>query len=124
MKKKIVLMSAALLIAVASALAINGNLFSNSENPLPNFQVTVFQYGGGSTQSNAEIEVVDSNNGWILSGTTGSNGIYSCPWPGSLGNYTVRAWYPARPNDGQNGQTGFSYTGSSIITSVTLGPNY
>ncbi|MBK6504650.1 MAG: hypothetical protein IPG02_03075 [Ignavibacteria bacterium] len=124
MKKKIVLMSAVLLIAVASALAINGNLFSNSENPLPNFKVTVYQYGGGSTQINAEIEVYDSNNNRLFSGTTGDGGIYSREWPGSLGNYTVKAWYPARPNDGQNGQNGFTYSGASIVTSVTLGPNY
>ncbi|MBK8982039.1 MAG: hypothetical protein IPM38_06875 [Ignavibacteria bacterium] len=124
MKKKIVLLSAVLLIAIASAFAINGNLFSNQQAEALQFLVTVYQYGGGSTQSNAEIEVVDSNNGWILSGTTDSNGVYSCLWPGSFGNFTVRAWYPARPNDGQSGQTGFSFTGSSVYTSVTLGPNY
>ena len=124
MKKKIVLLSAVLLIAITSAFAINENLFSYSENPLPNFKVTVYQTGGTSTQANAEIEVTDSNNGWILSGTTGSNGVYSCPWPGSIGNYTVKAWYPARPNDGQNGQNGFNYSGADIVTSVTLGPNY
>ena len=117
-------MSAVLLIAVASALAINGNLLSNSENPLPNFKVTVYQYGGGSTQINAEIEVYDSNNNRLFSGTTGDGGIYSRDWPYSFGNYIVKAWYPARPNDGQNGQNGFTYSGASIVTSVTLGPNY
>jgi len=124
MKKKIVLLSAVLLIAVVSAFAINGNLFSNSGNPLPNFQVTVYQYGGSSTQMDAEIEVYDSGNNPLFSGTTGTGGIYSRDWPYSLGNYTVKAWYPARPNDGQNGQNGFTYSGASIVTSVTLGPNY
>ena len=124
MKKKIVLLSAVLLIAITSAFAINGNLFSNSENPLPNFQVTVYQTGGTTTQSGAEIEVYDSSNNPVFSGTTGAGGVYSRPWPGSLGNYTVKAWYPARPNDGQNGQNGFTYSGADIVTSVTLGPNY
>ncbi|MBK9332980.1 MAG: hypothetical protein IPM96_11395 [Ignavibacteria bacterium] len=124
MKNKIVLLSAVLLIAIASAFAINRNLFSNQQAEDPQFLVTVYQFGGGSTQANAEIEVVDSNNNWLFSGTTNGNGVYSRSWPGSLGNYTVRAWYPARPNDGQSGQTGFTYTGASIYTSVTLGPNY
>ncbi|MBK9333015.1 MAG: hypothetical protein IPM96_11575 [Ignavibacteria bacterium] len=124
MKKKIVLLSAVLLIVVVSAFAINGKLFSNSENPLPNFEVTVYQYGGSSTQSGAEIVVYGFNNNPILSGTTGTGGIYSQSWPGSLGNYTVKAWYPPRPNDGQNGQNGFTYSGADIVTSVTLGPNY
>jgi hypothetical protein len=124
MKHKIVILSAVVLIAIASAFVINGNLFSNSTNILPNFEVTVYQYGGGSTQSGAEIEVYDSGNNVLFSGTTGTGGIYSKEWPYSLGNYTVKAWYPPRPNDGQNGQNGFTYSGSSIATSVTLGPNY
>lgn len=124
MKKKIVLLSAVLLIAMASAFAFNGNLFSNSENPLPNFEVTVYQTGGTTTQSGAEIEVYDSSNNPLFSGTTGTGGVYSRDWPYSYGNYTVKAWYPPRPNDGQNGQNGFTYSGADIITSVTLGPNY
>ena len=124
MKKKIILLSAVLLIAFASAFVINGNLFSNSENPTPNFKVTVYQTGGTTTQSGAEIEVYDSNNNPLFSGTTGTGGVYTRDWPYSYGNYTVKAWYLPRPNDGQNGQTGFSYTGPNIDTQVTLGPNY
>jgi hypothetical protein len=77
MKKKIVLMSTVLLIAVVSALSINGSLFSNSENPLPNFKVTVYQYGGSSTQKDAEIVIYDSGNNELFSGTTGDDGIYT-----------------------------------------------
>jgi len=96
MKKKIVLLSAVLLIAIASAFAINGNLFSNQQAEALQFLVTVYQYGGGSTQSNAEIEVVDSNNGWILSGTTDSNGVYSCLWPGSWSSH----FFPVKTKNG------------------------
>ena len=56
--------------------------------------------------------------------TAGTGGVYTRDWPYSYGNYTVKAWYLPRPNDGQNGQTGFSYTGPNIDTQVTLGPNY
>ncbi len=56
MKKKIVLLSAVLLIAIASAFAINGNLFSSQEE-VPEFLLTVYQYGGGSTQSGVEVEM-------------------------------------------------------------------
>lgn len=124
MKKKIVFLSIVLLVAIASALAINGNLFSNSGSPTPNFKVTVYQTGGTSSQTNAEIEVYDSNNNPLFSGTTGTGGVYTRDWPYSTGNYTVKSWYPTQPNDGQNGQTGFTYSGSDIVTTVTLGPHY
>ncbi len=70
------------------------------------------------------IQVYDDNNNIVESGTTGSDGKVGWSWTHAIGHYTVKAWYPAMPNDGQNGQTSVSYSGASVITSVTLGPNY
>ncbi|MBK8982044.1 MAG: hypothetical protein IPM38_06900 [Ignavibacteria bacterium] len=123
MKKKIVLLSAVLLIAIASAFAINGNLFSSQEE-VPEFLLTVYQYGGGSTQSGAEVVMYNSNGFEVKSGTTRSDGKFdlSGNWP--TDTYTIKAWYPPRPNDGQNGQTNQYYNGISVYPNITLGPNY
>jgi hypothetical protein len=124
MKKKILVLSAVILIAVASAFAINGNLFSEQEDA-PVFLLTVYKYGGGSTQNGAEVVMYNSSGGQVASGTTGLNGTYdlsSGSWP--TDTYTIKAWYPPRPNDGQNGQTNQYYDGSSVYPTITLGPNY
>ncbi|MBK8982041.1 MAG: hypothetical protein IPM38_06885 [Ignavibacteria bacterium] len=124
MKKKIVLLTAMLLIAIASAFVINENLFSNQEEA-PVFLLTVYKYGGGSTQSGVEVVMYNSNGGQVASGTTDHNGTYdfsSGSWP--TDTYTIKAWYPPRPNDGQFGQTNQYYEGISVYPTITLGPNY
>ncbi|MFZ1320043.1 MAG: hypothetical protein WAT71_00660 [Ignavibacteria bacterium] len=113
------------IIAIFSALVINNNIFSNTQsNPAPTFQVTVYQTGGSTIQANAEVIVENSNGNTVKSGTTNSSGIVSWSWDQPYGNYTVKAWYPTRPLDGQSAQNTVNYSGSSIYTSVTLGPNY
>ena len=123
MKKKIVLLSAVLLIAIASAFAINGNLFSSQEE-VPEFLLTVYQYGGGSTQSGAEVVIYNSSGGIIMTGTTGSYGTCNLSGNHATDTYTIKAWYPPRPYDGQFGQTTQYYSGSSVSPTITLGPNY
>lgn len=123
MKNKIVLFAAVILIAIASAFAINGNLFSNQEE-VPTFLLTVYKYGGGSTQSSAEVVMYNSSGGVVLTSSTIGNGTcdLSGNWP--TDTYTINTWYPARPNDGQSGQTTQYYNGSSVYPNITLGANY
>lgn len=123
MKKKIVLMSTVLLIAVASALAINGNLFSSQED-VPVFLLTVYQTGGSTTQSGVEVEMYNSSGTRVKTGTTGTNGTCDLSGNWSTDTYTIKAWYPARPLDGQYGQTNQYYSGSSAYPNITLGANY
>jgi len=123
MKKKIVLMSAVLLIAVASALAINGNLFSSQED-VPAFLLTVYQTGGSTTQSGVEVVMYNSSGGIVITGTTGTNGKCDLSGNHATDTYTIKAWYPPRPNDGQFGQTTQYYNGVSVYPNITLGPNY
>ncbi|HQY21901.1 MAG TPA: hypothetical protein PK294_12860 [Ignavibacteria bacterium] len=124
--KKIIVIASFVLIALFTVFAINDNLLSKdtSENPAPTFEVTVYQTGGSTVQANTEVVVYDANANIVESGTTLSNGKVSWSWNHGYGNYTVKAWYPARPLDGQSAQTIVNYSGSSIYTSVTLGPNY
>lgn len=124
MKKKL-LIPAILFIAIFTFLSINNNILSNSErNPFPTFQVTVYQTGGTSTQANAEVIVENSNGNTVKSGTTNSSGIASWIWDQPNGNYTIKAWYPDRLLDGQSAQNTVNYSGATIYTSVTMGPNY
>ncbi|MBK8982035.1 MAG: hypothetical protein IPM38_06855 [Ignavibacteria bacterium] len=123
MKKKIVLLSAVLLIAIASAFAINGNLISSQED-VPEFLLTVYQYGGGSTQSGAEVVMYNSSGGIIKTGITGTNGKCDLSGNHTTDTYTIKAWYLPRPNDGQFGQTTQYYNGVSVYPNITLGPNY
>lgn len=124
MKKKLIT-SAILIIAIFTALAISNNIFSKANSdPYPTFQVTVYQTNGTTAQSGAEVVVYDSNNNQLLTGTTDGSGVKSWSWTYGYGTYTVKSWYPARPNDGQNVQKTVIYSGASIYTSVILGPNY
>lgn len=123
MKKLIV--PAIILIAVIAAFAVNETIFSKANvEPYPTFQVTVYQTGGSPTQPYAEVIVENSSGTPVKTGTTDGSGVVSWVWDQPYGNYTVKSWYPARPNDGQSGQTLVSYSGSSTYTSVTLGRNY
>ena len=123
MKKKIYVTSAFVIVLI-TALILNQNIFSNISMPYPTFQVTVYQTSSTTPQANAEVVVYDSNQNIMESGTTDNYGKVTWSWNHSYGTYTVKAWYLARPNDSQNGQTTVSYSGASIYTSVTLGPNY
>ena len=124
--KKIFLISSVILFVFMTAFVFNGNSVSkdNSNTPFPTFQVTVYQTSSTTPQANAEVVVYDSNQNIMESGTTDNYGKVTWSWNHSYGTYTVKAWYLARPNDSQNGQTTVSYSGASIYTSVTLGPNY
>lgn len=124
--KKLILTLSVILFVIMTAFVINGNLVSkdNVNTQYPTFQVTVYKTGGSQTQSGVEVVVYDSNNNPIESGTTDGSGVKSWVWTHGYDTYTVKAWYLPRPNDGQNGQTTVVYSGASIYTSITLGPNY
>lgn len=123
MKKKIVLLSAVIIFAIVSAFVLNGNLFSNQEE-VPVFLLTVYQTGGSPTQSGCEVEMYNSSGTRIKTGTTGTGGTCDLSGNWSTDTYTIKTWYPARPNDGQFGQTNQYYSGASVYPTITLGPNY
>ena len=88
-------------------------------------QVTVYQEYGMGTQAGAEVVVYYSNGSqWGDSKTTNPNGVVAWAPPPPVGKYTVKAWYPPRPNDCQFGQTTVDVESSVTATSVTLGPTY
>ena len=124
--KKIFLISSVILFVFMTAFMINGNSVSkdNSNTPFPTFQVTVYQTNGTTIQPNARVKIYDSNNSEIESKITNSSGIASWVWTYGYGDYTVKAWYPDLPNDGQNAQRVVTYSGASIYTTLNLGPNY
>ena len=124
--KKIFLISSVILFVFMTAFVINGNSVSkdNSNTPFPTFQVTVYQTNGTTVQPNARVKIFDSNNNQIETQLTNSSGIVSWVWTHPYGDYTIKAWYPDPPNDGQSAQRTVTYSGASIYTTLNLGPNH
>ena len=120
------LISSVILFAIMTAFVINGNSVSkdNSNTPFPTFQVTVYQTSSTTPQNLAEVIVENSSGTEVKRGTSDSYGIVSWVWDQPNGDYTIKAWYPARPNDQQTVQKTVTYSGASIYTTITLGPVY
>lgn len=123
MKKKIYVTSAFVIVLI-TALILNQNIFSNISMPYPTFQVTVYQTSSTTPQNLAEVIVENSSGTEVKRGTSDSYGIVSWVWDQPNGNYTIKTWYPARPNDQQTAQKIVTYSGASIYTTITLGPVY
>jgi len=124
MKKKIFAISAFVLIII-TALVLNQNIYSNSSNSNPAFEVTVYKNAGTTPQGNAEVIVENSNGTTVKTGSTHPiTGIVNWVWDLPNGDYTIKTWYPSRPNDQQSAQKTVTYSGSSIYTTITLGPVY
>ena len=123
MKKKIYVTSAFVIVLI-TALILNQNIFSNISMPYPTFQVTVYQTSSTTPQNLAEVIVENSSGTEVKRGTSDSYGIVSWVWDQPNGDYTIKAWYPARPNDQQTVQKTVTYSGASIYTTITLGPVY
>jgi len=123
MKKKIYVTSAFVIVLI-TALILNQNIFSNISMPYPTFQVTVYQTSSTTPQNLAEVIVENSSGTEVKRGTSDSYGIVSWVWDQPNGNYTIKTWYPARPNDQQTAQKTVTYSGASIYTTITLGPVY
>ena len=125
--KKIFLISSVILFVFMTAFVINGNSVSkdNSNTPFPTFQVTVYQTSSTTPQGYAEVIIENSSGATVKTGTTYSTtGIVSWVWDQPNGDYTIKTWYPARPNDQQSAQKTVTYSGASIYTTITLGPVY
>ena len=121
MKTKLFLIAFLLLVS-AMVLTTSKETYAQDEGYL---QVTVYQQYGIGTQAGAEVAVYYSNgNQWGLPKRTNEDGVVAWAPPPPYGTYTIKAWYPPRPNDGQFGQTTVVVNSSITITSVTLGPNY
>ena len=123
MKKKIYVTSAFVIVLI-TALILNQNIFSNISMPYPTFQVTVYQTSSTTPQNLAEVIVENSSGTEVKRGTSDSYGIVSWVWDQPNGDYTIKTWYPARPNDQQTVQKTVTYSGASIYTTITLGPVY
>lgn len=125
--KKIFLISSVILFVFMTAFVISGRSDSgnNTGTPLPTFQVTVYQTASTTPQGNAEVKIENSSGATVNTGTTNSmTGIISWAWDQPNGDYTIKTWYPARPNDQQSAQKTVTYSGASIYTTITLGPVY
>ena len=124
--KKMMIISSVILFAIMTAFVINGRSDSgnNTSTPLPTFQVTVYQTSSTTPQNLAEVIVENSSGTQVKRGTSDSYGIVSWVWDQPNGDYTIKAWYPARPNDQQTAQKTVTYSGASIYTTITLGPVY
>ena len=125
--KKIFLISSVILFVFMTAFMISGRSDSgnNTSTPLPTFQVTVYQTASTTPQGYAEVIIENSSGATVKTGTTYSTtGIVSWVWDQPNGDYTIKAWYPARPNDQQSAQKTVTYSGASIYTTITLGPVY
>ena len=120
------IISSVILFAIMTAFVINGNSVSkdNSNTPFPTFQVTVYQTASTTPQGYAEVQIENSNGTLIRNSSTNSSGIVSWAWDQPNGDYTIKVWFPARPNDQQFAQKTVTYSGSSIYTTITLGPVY
>ena len=121
------IISSVILFAIMTAFMISGR--SDSVNttgtPLPTFQVTVYQTSSTTPQGNAEVLIENSSGTTVKTGTTNSmTGIVSWVWDQPNGDYTIKTWYPSRPNDQQSAQKTVTYSGASIYTTITLGPVY
>ena len=121
------IISSVILFAIMTAFMISGR--SDSVNttgtPLPTFQVTVYQTASTTPQGNAEVKIENSSGATVNTGTTNSmTGIISWAWDQPNGDYTIKTWYPARPNDQQSAQKTVTYSGASVYTTITLGPVY
>ena len=123
MKKKIYVTSAFVIVLI-TALILNQNIFSNISMPYPTFQVTVYQTSSTTPQGNAEVIIENSSGSTVKTGTTNGSGIVSWVWDQPNEDYTIKTWYPARPNDQQSAQKTVTYSGASIYTTITLGPVY
>jgi len=123
MKKKIYVTSAFVIVLI-TALILNQNIFSNISMPYPTFQVTVYQTSSTTPQGNAEVIIENSSGSTVKTGTTNCSGIVSWVWDQPNEDYTIKTWYPARPNDQQTAQKTVTYSGASIYTTITLGPVY
>ena len=125
--KKIFLISSVILFVFMTAFMISGRSDSvnNTSTPLPTFQVTVYQTSSTTPQGYAEVIIENSSGATVKTGTTYSTtGIVSWVWDQPNGDYTIKTWYPARPNDQQTAQKTVTYSGASIYTTITLGPVY
>ena len=125
--KKIMIISSVIFIVFMTEFMINGNSVSkdNSNTPFPTFQVTVYQTSSTTPQGNAEVLIENSSGTTVKTGTTNSmTGIVSWVWDQPNGDYTIKTWYPSRPNDQQSAQKTVTYSGASIYTTITLGPVY
>ena len=120
MKTKLFLVSFLLLVS-AMVLTTSKETYAQDEGYL---QVTVYQQYGMGTQAGAEVVVYYENGNPWGNGTTNEVGVVAWAPPPPDGTYTVKAWYPPRPNDGQFGQTTVEVKSSVTATSVTLGPPY
>ena len=121
MKTKLFLIAFLLLVS-AMVLTTSKETCAQDEGYL---QVTVYQQYGMGTQAGAEVAVYYSNgNQWGLPKITNEAGQVAWAPPPPYGTYTIKAWYPPRPNDGQFGQTTVEVKSSVTATSVTLGPPY
>ena len=125
--KKIFLISSVILFVFMTAFMISGRSDSvnTTSTPLPTFQVTVYQTSSTTPQGNAQVIIENSSGSTVKTGTTNSStGIVSWVWDQPNGDYTIKTWYPARPNDQQSAQKTVTYSGASIYTTITLGPVY
>ena len=125
--KKIFLISSVILFVFMTAFMISGRSDSvnTTSTPLPTFQVTVYQTASTTPQGNAQVIIENSSGSTVKTGTTNSStGIVSWEWDQPNGDYTIKTWYPARPNDQQTAQKTVTYSGASIYTTITLGPVY
>ena len=124
--KMIFLISSVILFVFMTAFVFNGNSVSkdNSNTPFPTFQVTVYQTGSTTPQAYAEVQIENSNGTLIKNSSTNSSGIVSWAWDQPNGDYTIKTWYPAKPNDQQTAQKTVTYSGASIYTTITLVPVY
>ena len=124
--KMIFLISSVILFVFMTAFVFNGNSVSkdNSNTPFPTFQVTVYQTSSTTPQGNAEVIIENSSGSTVKTGTTNCSGIVSWVWDQPNEDYTIKTWYPARPNDQQSAQKTVTYSGASIYTTITLGPVY
>ena len=110
-----------LLLDSAMVLTTSKETYAQDEGYL---RVTVYQQYGVGTQAGAEVVVYSNGNQWGDSKITDEVGVVAWAPPPPVGTYTVKAWYPPRPNDGQFGQTTVEVKSSVTTTSVTLGPPY
>ena len=124
--KKMMIISSVILFAIMTAFVINGNSDSGTytTTPFQTIHVTVYQTASTTPQAYAEVQIENSNGTLIKSCLTNSSGIVSWVWDQPNGDYTIKTWYPARPNDQQSAQQTVTYSGASIYTTITLGPVY
>jgi hypothetical protein len=84
-------------------LVLSFSSYVFAQNPYVHFVFQVKSFGCSSAQQNAEVELWSNSTGEKVAGPTLTNSNGEVDWPANFspGYYTVKVWYPARPNDCQ-----------------------